>query len=176
MMVPDKGLHSFDHFIKSKPIKFGQKIWSLCGNDWYSYHLDVYCGKFEDPGNKFDLDEKVVLEMLNVLNDMKDDDVTNYEFFLDYYFTSYKLKENLSNERYRTAKENTINVANHIIQSKNALKKTERCTYNLHCTEFIYLISCNDNSECQVLSNCHQVEPLGKVQQWVKGRKCRWVI
>ena len=53
--------------------------------------------------------------MLNVLNDMKDDDVTNYEFFLDYYFTSYKLKENLSNERYRTVKENTINVANHII-------------------------------------------------------------
>ena len=34
-------------------------MWSLCGNDRYPYHLDIYCGKSEDPGNKFGLDGKV---------------------------------------------------------------------------------------------------------------------
>ena len=32
------------------------------------------------------------------------------------------------------------------------------------------MISWNDNSVCQVISNCHQVEPIGKVQEWVKGQ------
>ena len=52
-MVPYKGLHSILEYIKSKPIKFGHKIWSLCGNDGYSYHLDIYCGKSKGPGNEF---------------------------------------------------------------------------------------------------------------------------
>ena len=91
-MVPDKGSNSINHLRKSKPIKFEQKIWNLCGNDGYPYLLDIYCGKSADPEYKFDLYGKVVLEMVNVLKDMKDDDITNCEFFLDYFSTSYKLK------------------------------------------------------------------------------------
>ena len=67
----------------------------------YPYHLDLYCGKSEDPGNKFGLDGKAVLGMVNVLKDMKDDDINNCEFFLDNYFTSYKLMEKLSDDRHR---------------------------------------------------------------------------
>ena len=104
--------------------------------------------------------------MANVLKDMKDDDITNCEFFLDNYFTNYNVIKKLSDDRHWNC--NTINGANQVIESKNALKKTERGTYNFYCTEFIYLASRNDNSECLVLSHCHQVEPIGKVQQWVK--------
>ena len=46
-MVPYKGLHSIRQYIKSKPIKFGYKIWALCGEDGYPYHLEIYCGKSE---------------------------------------------------------------------------------------------------------------------------------
>ena len=60
--------------------------------------------KSADPEYKFDLYGKVVLEMVNVLKDMKDDDITNCEFFLDYFSTSYKLKGNLSDERHRNCK------------------------------------------------------------------------
>ena len=42
--------------------------------------------------------------MVNVLAGMKGDDITNCEFFLDYYFTSYKLKEKLSDEKHRNGK------------------------------------------------------------------------
>ena len=67
----------------------------------YPYHLVLYCGKSEDPGNKFGLDEKAVLGMVNVLKDMRDDDINNSEFFLDNYFTSYKLMEKLPDDRHR---------------------------------------------------------------------------
>ena len=153
--------------MKSKPIKFGYKIWSLCGNDEYPYHLDVYCGKAEGPGNEFRLGGKVVPEMVDVLENMNDNDISNCEFFFDNYFTSYELMEKLRDDVILgtgTVKENRISGANEILDSNNALKKTERGTYNFCCTESIFLTSWNDNSVCQVISNCHQVEPIGKFQ------------
>ena len=82
--------------MKSKPfgdlfwrIRFGYKIWSLCGNDRYPYHLDIYSGKSEGPRNEFGLGEKIVLETVNVLKDMNDDDITKCEFVFDNYFTIY---------------------------------------------------------------------------------------
>ena len=74
--------------------------------------------------------------------------------------------ENLSDNRIlgtESIKENTVSEANQILKSKNALKKTERVTYYFCCIGSIFLTCWNDNSECQVLSNCHQVEPIGKV-------------
>ena len=35
-----------------KPIRFGYKIWSLCGEDGYPYHLKIYTGK--EPGQQPD--------------------------------------------------------------------------------------------------------------------------
>ena len=43
-------------------------------------------------------------------------------------------------------------------------------TSTFRCAESIFLTSWNDNSVCQVISNCHQVEPIGKVHEWVKGQ------
>ena len=128
-MVPYQGLHSICQYMKSKPIKFGYKIWSLCGNNGYPYHLDIFCGKSEGPGNEFGLGGKVVSGMVDVLKDMNDDDITNCEFFFDYYFTSYELMEKLPDDGILgtgTVKVNRISVANQILISKNALKKTPR--------------------------------------------------
>ena len=99
-MVPYKGLYSICQYMKSRPsgdlvwsIKFGYKIWSLCGNDGYPYHIDIHCEMSEGPRNEFSLGGKVVLEMVITLKDMNDDDMTNCDFFFDNYFTSYKLIE-----------------------------------------------------------------------------------
>ena len=102
--------------------------------------------------------------MVSVLKDMKNDDITKCEFFFDNLFTSYKLMESCQTIGTGTKKENTINAANQIIESKNALKMTERGTYNFYYAESIYLTSWNDNSECQFSYYCQQVEPKGKVQ------------
>ena len=134
-MVPHKGLRSIHQYRKSKTTNFGYKIWRLSGNDGYSCHLDIYCG------NEFDLGGKVVLEMVNVLQDMKDDDITNCEFFFDNYFTSYKLMEKLSDYTIlgtATVKENTISRIDQIVESKNALKNKKRGTYGFFCAESIF--------------------------------------
>ena len=109
-MEPYKGSYSIDQYFKSKPfgdlfwrIKFGYKIWSLCGNDGHRYHLDIYCGKSEGPRNEFGLGEKIVLETVNVLK----------EFFFDNYFTSSKLMKKLSDNRIldtRTVKKSRTSV------------------------------------------------------------------
>ena len=51
-MVPYFGRHSAKMFIRGKPIRFGYKIWSLCGEDGYPYHLKIYTGK--EPGQQPD--------------------------------------------------------------------------------------------------------------------------
>ena len=38
-MVPYFGRHSAKIFIKGKPIRFGYKVWCLCGSDSYPYHM-----------------------------------------------------------------------------------------------------------------------------------------
>ena len=55
----------------------------------------------------------VVLEMVIILKDMNDDDMTNCQFFVDNYFTSYKLIKKLSDNRILgigTVKEKGISV------------------------------------------------------------------
>ena len=54
--------------------------------------------------------------------------------------------------------------------SKNSLQKTECGTYHFCCTDSISLTSWNDNSACEVSSNCYHVEATGKVQRWVKAK------
>ena len=47
-MVPYYGRHSCKMFIRGKPIRFGYKIWCLCGENDYSYHLSIYTGKSDN--------------------------------------------------------------------------------------------------------------------------------
>ncbi|KAF2880811.1 hypothetical protein ILUMI_25368 [Ignelater luminosus] len=35
-------------FIKTKPVRFGFKIWMLCGSDGYLYNTDIYHGRSAD--------------------------------------------------------------------------------------------------------------------------------
>ena len=69
-----------------------------------------------------------------------------------------------------TAKENPVSRANQILLSRNSLQKTECGTCHFCCTDSISLTSWNDNSACEVSSNCYQVETTGKVQRWVKAK------
>ena len=45
-MVPYFGKHSTKMYIRGiKAIRFGYKLWSLCGNDGFPYQLNIYTGK-----------------------------------------------------------------------------------------------------------------------------------
>ena len=44
-MVPYRGKHLIKQFIRNKPVRFGYKIWFMCGTDGYPYHFQIYKGK-----------------------------------------------------------------------------------------------------------------------------------
>ena len=58
-IVPYFGRHSAKMFIKGKPIRFGYKIWCICGNDGFPYHMKIYQGK-EDNRESLPLGTRVV--------------------------------------------------------------------------------------------------------------------
>ena len=47
-MVPYFGKHGAKIFLGEKSIRFGYKIWTLCGSNGYPCHLLIYQGK--EPG------------------------------------------------------------------------------------------------------------------------------
>ena len=69
-----------------------------------------------------------------------------------------------------TVRENRTGGADKVLISKKQLQKEERGTYDFVCSDSLCITSWNDNTVCQVISNCHQVEPVGRAQRWVKGK------
>ena len=169
-MVPYKGLHSIRQYMKSKPIKFGYKLWAMCGVDGYTYHLDIYCGKSEEAHGRFGLGGNVVLSMVDIANGMGEKDI---EFFFDNYFSSNELLVHLSERKVLatgTVKANRTGGADLILLEKKLMEKETRGSYDSTCTKDVFITSWNDNSVVQVISNCHQVNPLNTVLRRVKGK------
>lgn len=45
MIVKYYSHRSLNQFIQVKPVRFGYKLWPLCGTSGYCYNFDLYCGK-----------------------------------------------------------------------------------------------------------------------------------
>ncbi|XP_035216457.1 piggyBac transposable element-derived protein 3-like [Stegodyphus dumicola] len=92
MIVRYYGHHTLKQFIKSKPIRFGYKIWALCGNDGYCYNFALYCGKETNTSesDKLPLGTKVVLDLLSIVEDPK-----SHRVYFDNFFTSHALLKKL---------------------------------------------------------------------------------
>jgi len=70
MMLKFFGRLLIKQFIKSKLIRFGIKMWGICGANGYLYDFDIYCGKNSDEGSKLGkiaMESRVVIQMLNKL-------------------------------------------------------------------------------------------------------------
>ena len=83
-MVPYRVLHSARQFIKNKLIRFGYKLWMLCGSNGFPYKFEIYCGK--DETRNTPLGSHVINTMLEpVEND------NFHVVFFDNFFTSHKI-------------------------------------------------------------------------------------
>ena len=92
-MVPYLGWHSAKMFIRGKPIRFGFKIWCLCGSDSYPYNMKIYQGK-EKKLQDQPLGTRVINNMVDVTT--ANSSALLHELYFDNFFTSYSLMSDLA--------------------------------------------------------------------------------
>ena len=85
-MIPFKGRLSFKQYMKDKPTKWGIKVFVLSdASNGYVYRFQIYAGKSMDQGVEVGLCSRVVLELMEGLEDH------GFELYTDNYYTSPQL-------------------------------------------------------------------------------------
>lgn len=173
MIVKYYGRNSLKQFIRGKPIRFGYKLWAVCGVSGYCYNFDLYCGKSsknEDDDGLL-LGTKVVLKMLEAVK------VPNsHSVFFDNFFTGYDLLVHLRNLGYQatgTIRENRLSKCP--LQPTNVMKKEKRGTYDymFDTNEEILFVRWSDNKCVCVGTNYDTIEPVKKVKRWQSDIKTK---
>ena len=165
-MVPYFGRHSAKMFIRGKSIRFGFKIWCLCGSDGYPYNIKIYQGK-----------EKKLQDQPRVINNMVDAITANstallHELYFDNFFTNYSLMADLAKIDVRatgTIREHRTTGANQKMISSKQLQKQERGCFEYCCDATVYIAKWHDNSVVTIASNWESHTPVHKVRHRVKG-------
>ncbi|KAJ8932696.1 hypothetical protein NQ314_014520 [Rhamnusium bicolor] len=86
-IVPYFGKHGAKQYIKGNPIRYGYKIWSLCGKSGYPIQFDPYQGKQANRRHmELGLGGSVVMTLLEKLPKE-----VPFKIYGDRYFSSLKL-------------------------------------------------------------------------------------
>lgn len=169
-MVPYYGRHSIKMFIRGKPIRFGYKLWCLCGPDGFPYHLQIYTGKHEQDANQ-PLGSRVVNHMVNVIEE--NSATRHHQLFFDNFFTSHGLLSSLADRQMRatgTVRENRTNGATEKLMDNKEMKKKGRGHFDFVCDGRVYVMKWNDNSIVTMASNYLNHEPVQTAVRRVKGQ------
>ena len=85
-MIPFKGHLSFKQYMKDMPTKKGIKVFVLSdASNGYVYRFQIYAGKSMDHSVEVELCSRVVLELMEGLEDHR------FELYTDNYYTSPQL-------------------------------------------------------------------------------------
>ena len=94
-MLPYYGRHSTKQYIRGKPVRFGFKMWCLCGHDGFLYHAQTYAGSDTHlPESGLGHGPDVVLGLLEQANVQ-----AGHTVGFDNLFTSLDLGDELNNRR-----------------------------------------------------------------------------
>ena len=162
-MIPYHGHHSAKQFIRNKPIRFGYKMWMLCGVDGYPYNFSIYCGKEGDSKTR-QLGSHVVMSMLQPV-----ESPDHHVVFFDNFFTSHGLLTELTAKGFRacgTVRDNRTGKCP--LPSKKEVEKKERGYFDYKSDGTVLCVKWNDNSSVTVASNYYGVNPIHKVERRVK--------
>lgn len=157
LMVPYYRRHLIKMFIKGKPIRFGYKLWVLCG-----YYLKICTGR-EISAATEPLGTRVINCMVQIALD--NSTASAHDFFFDNFFTSYELIKVLSTKNIKAT--GTIR-ENQTAQAELSLKKNRG--YFEYCSDgTVFIVRWNDNSVVSVASNCLTHEPVTTASRCVNG-------
>ena len=152
-MVPYFGHHSAKMFIRSKPIRFGYKLWVIASDSGYPYKFMIYCGKSTEEDStqvkQHGLGHQVVTSLLSVLSYPE-----CHEVFFDNFFTSYDLLVHLKSLKIKatgTARENRLKHCP--LKDTKVLKKTPRGTHDSKCDGIVGAVKWHDNQCVAIATN-----------------------
>lgn len=165
-MVPYYGHHGAKMFIRGKPIRFGFKLWMLCGVDGYPYQAAIYSGKTDRPEG-VGLGEHVVLSFANLIPD-----TSCHKLFFDNFFSSHDLLVRLKNMGLRatgTVREGRIGDAP--LKDKKSFTKKERGKFEYVGNGVVTAVRWSDNNVVTCITNFDTVTPEKAIQRNVKGKE-----
>ena len=166
-MIPYFGNHSCKQFLRGKPVRFGYKVWMLCGQNGYCFNFEIYCGKDTTPTTGMCKSSQVVLDLLSIVPNLE-----CHRVFFDNLFTSYPLLLELHKRGCQatgTARENRFDLKNTKITKD--LEKKPRGTMEEFAAGDISLVRWRDNKVVCFASNYVGAYPVDNCRRKVKGEK-----
>ncbi|KRX75179.1 PiggyBac transposable element-derived protein 3 [Trichinella sp. T6] len=154
-----------------KPIRFGYKVWMLCGNDGYPYHMTIYQGK-EIHAPKVPLSTRVIRSMVDIIQETSN--TTRHTLYFDNFFNSYDLLVMLSELKMRaigTIRPYRSNGAGAVMLPDKELMKQKRGAFDFRSDGNVYIAKWHDNSIVRIASNFMTHSPLRNTQRRVKGQR-----
>lgn len=169
-MVPYFGRFGAKMYIKGKPIRYGYKIWCICGSDGYPYHLQIYTGKAEG-NSSVPLGSRVINDLIDRVKPHTD--LLRHTVFFDNFFSSHGLLMDLSSKQIKavgTIRDNRTSGADKVLTSTKDMKKKGRGSFDFVCDGTVFVVKWNDNSIVNVASNFLTHIPLQSASRRVKGQ------
>ena len=116
----NRGKHPIKQFIRNKPVRFGYKIWFMCGTDGYPYNLQIY--KDKETGPKREVSGPRVVE--DMASTIRHEDADKHILYIDNFFTSHQLLNNFAKKNLRAI--GTVRINRMMKCILNILKKDGR--------------------------------------------------
>lgn len=175
MMVKFFGKLSIKQFIKTKPTRYGIKIWGLCASNGYLFGFQIYCGKNSENGDlsKIALGSRVVVQMLQpLLSTTSYRNLEKYHVYMDNLFCCADLLVHLKKLGLKATgtlrKNRTPEKVNF---DKNAPRGTYEFKYDAKSgTNFMTM---KDSKEVSILSTAAGVTPLTPMKRYSKDEKSK---
>jgi len=174
-VVPFKGRSRLKQYNKSKPHKWGYKIWVLSGKSGFAYDMEVYTGK----ENHVLAEEKDCGPSANVVVRLaRTIPPVGHKLYFDNYFTSIDLLVYLEHQPIQSIGTVRVNrLQGFSAKSEKDLKKIGRGSMAEYTTDVdgvtITFVQWYDNKVVNLLSTYVGTEPRIKVMRWFSAQKAR---
>ncbi|XP_066596280.1 piggyBac transposable element-derived protein 3-like [Prorops nasuta] len=175
MMLKFFGKLSIKQFIKTKPTRYGIKIWGLCAQNGYLFELEIYCGKNSEKEilSKISLESRVVIRMLQpLLTTTSYRNLDKYHIYMDNLFCSADLIIHLKNLGLKaTGTLRKDRIPEKVNFDKNVKRGTFESKYDKKSgTNFITI---QDSKQVSILSSAAGVTPLTPMKRYNKDNKSK---
>ncbi|XP_050063057.1 piggyBac transposable element-derived protein 3-like [Aphis gossypii] len=171
IIIPFKGRSVMKQYNKSKPHKWGIKMFALASKSGIIHDFEIYVGKSTiKSSTKMGLSGDIVIRLSNILPKHK-----NYKLSFDNWFTSYNLilhLKSLGILSVGTVRSNRI--AGCQFEKDKDLKKAGRGTYDTRIdTSHGIIGKWYDNKSVHLISNYISTEPTDPVLRWSASEKAQ---